>query len=220
MIKKNKKVVSFVPIKLESRRVEKKNLIKFNGKPLYKYILETLSKVKNIDQIYLFCSDELNFNDLPKGVKFLKRDKKLDHDDTLGAEIYDAFLSLIDADIYVLAHATSPFLSPSSIEFSIDKVISENYDSAFSVYKQKTFAWYKDKPINYSIEKVIKTQQLEPIYTETSGFYIFKKELWQNEKKRVGYKPYKFELNNIEAIDIDDNDDVKLTKIILEKSNA
>ncbi len=218
-IKKNK-VVCFVPIKLESKRVERKNLKKLNGKPLYNYVLETLSNVKNIDKTYVFCSDEKFNNNLPDNVEFLKRDKILDNDDTLGKDIYDAFTSIIDADVYVLAHTTAPFLKSTSIEISVDKVLNGNYDSSLSVYQNKTFAWYKNKPINYSTNLVPKTQDLEPIYTETSGFYVFTKELWISEKKRVGKNPYKFLVNNIEAIDIDDENDFNLAEIIAKNSDV
>ncbi len=218
-IKKNK-VVCFVPIKLESKRIERKNLKKLNGKPLYNYVLETLSNVKNIDKTYVFCSDEKFKNNLPDNVEFLKRDKILDNDDTLGKDIYDSFTSIIDADVYVLAHTTAPFLKSTSIEISVDKVLNGNYDSSLSVYQNKTFAWYKNKPINYSTNLVPKTQDLEPIYTETSGFYVFTKELWISEKKRVGKNPYKFLVNNIEAIDIDDENDFNLAEIIAKNSDV
>lgn len=218
-ITKNK-VVCFVPIKLESKRIERKNLKRLNGKPLYNYVLETLSSVKNIDKTYVFCSDEKFSNNLPDNVEFLKRDKILDNDDTLGKDIYDAFTSEIDADVYVLAHTTAPFLKPTSIEISVDKVLNGNYDSSLSVYQNKTFAWYKNKPINYSTNLVPKTQDLEPIYTETSGFYVFTKKLWISEKKRVGKNPYKFLVNNIEAIDIDDENDFNLAEIIAKNSDV
>ena len=217
---KKDKVVCFVPIKLESKRIERKNLKRLNGKPLYNYVLETLSSVKNIDKTYVFCSDEKFNNNLPDNVEFLKRDKILDNDDTLGKDIYDAFTSIIDADVYVLAHTTAPFLKSTSIEISVDKVLNGNYDSSLSVYQNKTFAWYKNKPINYSTNLVPKTQDLEPIYTETSGFYVFTKELWINEKKRVGKNPYKFLVNNIEAVDIDDENDFNLAEIIAKNSDV
>lgn len=44
------KTVAFVPIKLNSERVPRKNIRAFtNGEPLIKYILKTLEKVKGID---------------------------------------------------------------------------------------------------------------------------------------------------------------------------
>ena len=47
---------------------------------------------------------------LPEGVRFLRRSEELDRDTTLGREIYDRFTAEVEADLYVLAHATSPFI--------------------------------------------------------------------------------------------------------------
>lgn len=44
-----------------------------------------------------------------------------------------AFAEDVDADIYVLAHATAPFIKAKTIETAIDKVKNEEYDSAFTV---------------------------------------------------------------------------------------
>ena len=52
------KVTAFVPMKLNNERLPGKNTKAFtNGKPLCQYILNTLLKVKEIDEIYVYCSD-------------------------------------------------------------------------------------------------------------------------------------------------------------------
>ena len=101
------KVVAFVPIRLNSKRVVGKNLKPLGGKPLMWYILETLARVKNIDEVYVYCSSEEIIPYLPEGIKYLKRSEWLDRDETLGEEIYDAFTKEVDADVYMLAHTTS-----------------------------------------------------------------------------------------------------------------
>lgn len=52
------KVVAFVPIRLNSQRVEGKNLRQLGGKPLMCHILGTLLGVEAIDEVYVYCSDE------------------------------------------------------------------------------------------------------------------------------------------------------------------
>ena len=46
------KTVAFVPIRLNSKRVVGKNLKMLGGKPLLRYILDTLCDVKNIDETF------------------------------------------------------------------------------------------------------------------------------------------------------------------------
>lgn len=214
---KNKKIVAFVPIKLNSERIPKKNLKILGGKVLYRHILDILSSVKSINEVYVYCSDDSIAYNLPPNVKFLKRDKSLDSNETLGQEIYQSFINKVDADYYVLAHTTSPFIEGSNIDLSIDKVVRGGFDSAFSVRKIMNFAWYKDKPLNYSLDDIPRTQSLEPIYIETSGFFIFKKSVWSMYKQRIGVKPFKCVVNYIEGIDIDESEDFLLAQLVCER---
>lgn len=131
------KTVAFVPIRLNSQRVSGKNLRLLGGEPLMCHILRTLTRVEGIDEVYVFCSDEHIVELLPEGVRFLKRSAELDRDTTLGREIYDAFTARVEADLYVLAHATSPFIRPETIAGALDKVRSGEYDSAFSAEKSR-----------------------------------------------------------------------------------
>jgi CMP-N-acetylneuraminic acid synthetase len=142
------KIVAFVPIKLNSERLPRKNILPLGEKPLCYYIFETLKKA-NLDEIFVFCSDERIMNYVPNYVKFLKRDKKLDNNETKGLEIYKEFKKVADQDIdaYVLAHTTSPFLKPESIRKGVE-ALKEGYDSSLSVQKIQTFAWYREKPLN------------------------------------------------------------------------
>ena len=209
------KTVAFVPIRLNSKRVVGKNLKLLGDKPLLQYILETLTNVGNIDEVYVYCSSEEIIPLLPKGVKFLKRSEKLDRDETLGKEIYDAFVEDVDADIYMLAHTTSPFISAATIENAVEKVRSGEYDSSFSAQKIQTFAWYQGEPLNYDLKTVPRTQTIEPVYFETSAFYIFRKEVWTLMGQRIGKNPFMAIVNPIEGIDIDNPEDFELAQRVL-----
>ncbi len=210
------KTVAFVPIRLNSKRVAGKNMKMLGGKPLMCHILETLVKVKNIDEVYVYCSSEDVIPYLPQGVKFKKRSIELDRDETLGKEIYEAFVNEVDADIYVLAHTTSPFMKVSTVENALNKIIEEDYDSAFSAEKIQTFAWYNGKPLNYSLKEIPRTQTIEPVYVETSAFFMFKRDIWKIHKQRIGFKPYMAEVDKIEGVDIDWPEDFEFAEKIFE----
>ena len=209
------KIVALVPIRLNSQRVEGKNLRLLGGRPLMTYLLESLVAARNIDEVYVYCSDESIKQYLPEGATFLKRDPKLDSNTTLGEEIYNAFTKEVEADIYVLAHATSPFIRTSTIEQGVDKVASGEYDSAFSAEKVQTFTWWQGRPLNYSLERIPRTQDLEPVYVETSAFFIFQREVWLNKHRRIGDRPYTAVTDRIESMDIDNPDDFKLAEAIV-----
>lgn len=213
------KAVAFVPIRLNSKRVVGKNLKLLGGKPLLQYILETLVCVPQIEEVYVYCSQESIIPYLPKGVKFLKRDESLDSDETLGKEIYDAFTKEIDADVYMLAHTTSPFIKAETISNALDMVINGSHDSAFSAQKIQTFTWYNGKPLNYDLKEIPRTQTIEPIYVETSAFYIFKREVWTEQHQRVGNSPYMAITDAIEGVDIDNPEDFEFATKIIETAS-
>ena len=53
------KIAAYIPIKLNNERAPGKNIKKFDdGTPLCEFMFETISRVKEIDEIYCFCSDE------------------------------------------------------------------------------------------------------------------------------------------------------------------
>lgn len=211
----NMKVVAFVPMRLNSKRVIGKNMKMLGDRPLLAYLLETLVQVGNIDEIYVFCSSPEIKEYCPEGVKFLQRSETLDQDTTLGEEIYDSFVRQVDADVYVLSHVTSPFIKASTIRGAVARVTEGGHDSAFSAEKIRTFAWYDGKPLNYSLSHVPRTQDLEPVWVETSAFYIFKKEVWTLRHQRIGDNPYMAEVDKLEGVDIDMPQDFAFAERIL-----
>ncbi|MFQ7259043.1 cytidylyltransferase domain-containing protein [Intestinibacter bartlettii] len=210
------KVVALVPIKLNSQRLPHKNILPLAGKPLCWHILDTLCQVDKIDKVYVYCSDEEVVKYIPAQAIFLKRDKELDGDLVKGFDIYRKFIAEVDADVYVLAHTTSPFIKKSSIENALEKVLQGENDSAFSAERIQTFAWYKGKPINYDINDVPRTQDMEPIWLETSAFFMFEKEIFTKHNRRIGFNPYIQEVSDIEAIDIDEKKDYEMALKLVE----
>lgn len=209
------RTIAIVPMKLNNKRLPQKNTKSFtHGEPLCTYILRTLQKVDEIDEIYVYCSNSDIVEYLPEGIKYLKRPEKFDTDKTSMNEILIAFMKEVNADIYVMTHTTAPFISAKNITKGIDAVKSGAYDSAFAVEKLQDFIWKDGKPSNYSLDNIPRTQDLEPLYMETSGFYIYTKEVINKLGRRIGEKPFFVEVNKIEAIDIDEQEDFEMADAV------
>lgn len=204
------KTVALVPIKLNSQRLPNKNILPIAGHPLCWHIVNSLTLVKEIDEVYVYCSDESVIQYLPDGVIFKKRDKWLDGDHIKGYDIYRSFINEVNADVYVLAHTTSPFIQVKSIENALSHILNGENDSAFSAERIQTFAWYQGNPINYDLNDVPRTQDMEPIWVETSAFFMFKREIFTEYNRRIGFNPFIQEVTGIEAIDIDEKKDYEL----------
>ncbi len=208
------KVVAFVPIKLNSQRLPGKNILPVAGKPMCYHICRTLLDVSGVDGIYTYCSDEKVMDYIPDGITFLRRDVRLDGDLVRGKEIYECFIREVDADVYILAHATSPFIRAESIANALDKVVHGGYDSAFSAEKKQTFCWYKGSPINYELTDIPRTQDMEPVWVETSAFFIFRKEIFTRYGRRIGFHPYIQEVTGMETVDIDTGADYDMAVLM------
>ncbi len=208
------KIVSFIPIKLNNQRLPGKNTMELDGRPLCDYLFETISRIDLINEKYVYCSDNAIIPFVQpydkNGLRFLRRDKSLDGNLVKGLEIIDSFIREIDSDIYVLAHVTQPFIKKETIE----KVLSGEYDSAFSAILIQDYLWRYGKPLNYNIKDIVRTQDLDPIYMETGAFYIFRKEVFINLRQRIGEKPFISETDQFEAIDIDTADDFDFAKAV------
>ena len=186
------KTVAFVPLRLNSQRVAGKNLRLLGGEPLMCHILRTLAGIGEIDEVYAYCSDERICEYLPRSVRFLRRSPGLD----------------------VLAHATSPFIRAETVADALRHVRSGEYDSAFSAEKIQTFAWFEGRPLNYALDDIPRTQTIEPVYIETSAFFIFPRTLWCGRGRRIGEKPYMAVVDRIEGLDIDNPEDFTMAEII------
>lgn len=209
------KTVAIVPMKLNNRRLPQKNTKCFtNGKPLCYYILSTLLKVEGVDEVYVYCSNPDIQEFIPKGVKYLQRSAELDQDTTKMNEVLSCFAKDIPADIYVMTHTTAPFISAESIEKGLNAVKSGEYDSSFAAKKLQDFLWKDGVPFNYRLDQIPRTQDLPPLYEETSGFYIYRNEVMTKLNRRIGNKPYIVEVGEIESVDIDEPEDFLIADAI------
>ena len=209
------KIVAIMPIKMNNERLPGKNVKLLGDKPLIQYELDNLLQLDFLDSVNVFCSSEDIIPFLPKGVNFIKRPEFLDLPTSNFTQIFECFMQLIDADIYVYAHATAPFVSLETMKQCVGAVVSGEYDSAFCAVKIQDYLWQKGEPLNFDATNVPRSQDLKPIYRETSGVYVFTKEVFKTIHRRIGKKPYIKEVSFKESIDINNPEDFVLAETFL-----
>jgi len=121
----------------------------------------------------------------------------------------------MDADIYVYAHATAPFVTVDTMRQCIEAVKSGKYDSAFCALKLQDYLWQDGEPLNFDASNLPRTQDLKPIYQETSGVYVFTKEVFQKYRRRIGKQPFIKEVSLKESVDIDNPEDFDLAEALI-----
>lgn len=209
------KIIAIMPIKLVNERCPGKNTRLLGGKPLLQHELDNLKQTGLCDEINVFCSSEEVIPYLSDGVNFLKRAEELDLPTSNFNQIFTAFMEKKEADIYVYAHATAPFITVDTMVQCIEAVKSGGYDSAFCASKIQTFLWKNGEPLNFDASNLPRTQDLEPVYQETSGVYVFTKEVYQKYGRRIGIKPFIKEVSFKETVDIDNPEDFDLAEALV-----
>ena len=211
-----KKIVVIVPIKKNSKRVNKKNFRLVNSKPLYRYLLDKL-KLCNFDEIYVDSdSKEIERYCKKNNYKFIHRKSSLSKDDASGNNLLEYHSEIIDADIYFQLFVTAPLLKVKTINKCIEILKNEKkYDSILTAYKIYSWFWFNNKPVNYNPKTLPRSQDAKPIVVETTGLYgIIRKSLIKR-KCRIGFKPFFYYVNKQESIDIDDEMDLKYFNTLL-----
>lgn len=208
------KIVGVTPVKMNNVRTPGKNTkLLSDGTPLIHLIQKAMLNIPEIDDYYVYCSNEKIQDFLLEGTKYMKRDTMFDTAEADVIEMMYQFSLLVDADVYIQIHATTPFISSKSIQKGIE-MIKKGYDSTFAVKKMQDFLWTNEKPLNYSLEKIPRTQDMQPFFIETTGMYIYTKDVIQKLHRRIGNNPYLLEVSEIESIDIDDPIDFEIADAI------
>ncbi|MDA9560648.1 acylneuraminate cytidylyltransferase family protein [Schleiferiaceae bacterium] len=209
------KITVLLPMKGNSERVPNKNMKMFNGKPLFHAIMDEMSRSRYIDNVIVNTDSdsiaESAINSYQDFVSIHRRPKSIQGDYVSMNKIIEYDLNNSNSDIYIQTHSTSPLLSINSLDVAIEKMISKaaDFDSIFSVTRIHTRFYHGNGvPFNHDPVELLRTQDLEPLFEENSGFYIFTKESFKrSNNRRIGVRPFLFEIDKIEAMDIDEPSD-------------
>jgi CMP-N-acetylneuraminic acid synthetase len=211
-----KKIVALLPMKANSSRVKGKNFREFCGKPLFRWILDSLLAVEEIDEI-IINTDARNIlaeNGLVDTDRIRIRDRKSEicGDDVSMNLVLADDVANVEADMYLMTHTTNPLLSPLTISKAIKEFAAgraqRDIDSLFTVNKIQTRFYRQDcSPINHDPDNLIPTQNLEPWYEENSNLYIFTRVSFAKTQARIGKQPMMMETPAMESSDIDTPDD-------------
>ena len=206
------RIVALLPMKANSVRVKGKNFRDFCGKPLFRWILDTLLAVEEIDQIIINTDARhiLAQNGLVDTDRITIRDRKPeicgDHV-SMNLVLADDVAN-VPADLYLMTHTTNPLMSAVTIRKAIEAFqqaqATVKADSLFTVDKVQTrFYRANCSPVNHDPDNLIPTQNLEPWFEENSNLYIFTGSSFAKTKARIGKQPMMYEAPAFESIDID-----------------
>lgn len=200
-----------------------KNFRPLAGKPLFRWILDTLLSIEAIDRVVINTDARhiLAENGLTDGPRVMIRDRRPEIcGDTVSMNLILADdLAAVSADTYLMTHTTNPMLSAATIRAALDAyqagVAAGTADSLFTVNRIQTRFYRADaSPVNHDPDNLIQTQDLEPWFEENSNLYIFSAASFALRNARIGAKPLLHVMDKLEAIDIDTPEDWALAEAV------
>lgn len=202
-------VVAIVPMRHSSERVKGKNYRDFAGKPLFHRVIDTLLDCPKIDKVIIDTDSPIIKEQCEKKypqVLILERPVHLTDGSIPMNNVLLNTCNTVESNFYLQTHSTNPLLSSKTISDALDKFLI-NYpvhDSLFTVTQLQQRLWDPlARAINHNPSILLRTQDLPTTYIENSCMYLFTKETLEKKWNRIGDRPLLFEMEEIEAQDID-----------------
>lgn len=212
-------LVALLPMKANSERIPGKNFKEFAGKPLFRWILDTLLEIQEIEKVVINTDarDILEKHGLVDTDRVIIRQRKeaLLGDFASMNLILQDDIENVSADCYMMTHNTNPLMTSRTVRAALAAFRQSSNDSLFTVNRHQTRFYTKDaEPINHDPDNLIRTQDLEPWFEENSCLYIFTRESFGKTNARIGESPMIFEMKKTESIDLDEPEDWAIAEAI------
>lgn len=210
-------LVALVPMRHNSERVPGKNYRHFGDAPLFHHVVRTLLAVEAIDEIIIDTDSPVvsgQCADLFPSVRIIDRPEHLRDGAIPMNTIIEHDLGFTDAAMVLQTHSTNPLLKPDTVSDALARFAADvEADSLFSVTRLQARLWGPGaRPLNHDPAVLLRTQDLEPVYLENSCLYVFPRELILEHGSRIGARPLLFEIDPLEALDIDEEPDFLLAE--------
>lgn len=222
----NSRTVAIIPARSGSKRIPRKNMALFCGKPIISYSIHAAINSALFDTV-MVSTDDQEIADFSMScgadVPFL-RSSELSNDYATTAsvlvEVLDVYAELgVNFDSVCCIYPTAPFVSAGLLRKARDLFIQEKAESVVPIVKyshppQRALSIRNGKvnilhPENYSI----RTQDFEPIYHDCGQFYFIKKAALHEQMRLICNDTVPIIVHESAMQDIDVESDFKLAEL-------
>jgi len=213
-------VVALVPMRHTSERVPGKNYRPFAGRPLYRHIVDALLSSGAVDLIALDTDSDVIMEDAARHypqARLIRRPEHLRAGTTSMNEVLMHDILQVEGEYFLQTHSTNPLLRPETVADAIHRFFAAypGHDSLFSVTRLQERLWdAQGRGINHDPAVLLRTQDLPPVYLENSCLYIFTRSTLQARRNRIGERPLFYEIDPVEAWDIDEELDFRIAEYL------
>ena len=214
------KIKALVAVRSGSVRVKNKNIRPFAGSTLLEVKLAQLKRIPEIDGIIVNSNDdEMLKIAADMGCETVKRDEYYASNSVSMSDVYRNMAENCDCDVIAYINVTNPLLKDETISKAINMYMdnTDKYDSLNSAHLIKEFMFKDNLPINYDLRHQPRSQDLPDIYALNFAISILSREKMIECKNVVGYKPYIYGIDEVEATDIDNPIDFEFAEYVYKK---
>lgn len=220
------KNLCIIPARSGSKRIPRKNIKLFMGKPIMAYSIEAALESRIFDEV-MVSTDSEEFAAVAKKfgaeVPFL-RSERTSNDFSITAEVVDEVLAKYKEegkvfDVICCLYSTAPFVTPEHL-LSAYELLGDTVDASFSVVEysfpiQRSHRIDKEGYINMIHPEYYKarSQDLEKTYHDAGQFYFAKTSAFKNEQTFWCKRTVPIILSELEVQDLDNETDWKIAEI-------
>lgn len=220
------KTLALITARGGSKRIPRKNIKEFNGKPIMAYSIEAALNSGVFDEVMVSTDDE-EIAEIAKkygaSVPFMRSEKTSNDfattDDVIG-EVLDEYHSLgKDFEIFTCIYPTAPFITSERLRESVEKLKESDADCLipvvrFSYPPQRALEIHDGRLIFRQPENLNKrSQDLEPHYHDAGQFYVMRTESFYKGHSVLVGDIIPIELSELEVQDIDNEVDWQLAEL-------
>lgn len=219
--------IAIIPARGGSKRIPRKNVKYFLGKPIIGYSIEVAVNSGLFDEV-MVSTDDAEIAEIAKSfgaiVPFLRSEKASDDYATTADVISEVLQSFKEVgkefEIGCCIYPTAPFVRAENLKESISLLKSNSFDTVFPVVGysypiQRAIKIDDEKKMSlfYEEHKNARSQDLEPSYHDAGQFYTFNAEKFVVDKELWTENTGVIILDELEVQDIDTLTDWKLAEI-------
>lgn len=213
---------AIVPARAGSKRIPGKNLRAFHGRPIILRVLETLKQTQLFDRI-IVSSDDFGLIQLVKEAGYeapFVRPAHLASDQAGTAEVAHHAIEWLQQSgvstesAFLLAYPTAVMMTEAHLHESSELLEPGICDFVFSGARfpsEIQRAWWKAgdssvRPVTPG-NQATRSQDLPPAFYDAGQFYWTTHDGWREEVLERGLKRRLYEIDQLEAVDINTEDD-------------
>ncbi|MBE5822992.1 MAG: pseudaminic acid cytidylyltransferase [Butyrivibrio sp.] len=220
------KTLAMITARGGSKRIPRKNIKEFNGKPIMAYSIEAAIQSGAFDEVMVSTDDEEIAEIARKygaSVPFM-RSEKTANDFATTVDVIDEVIREYhglgkDFDLFACIYPTAPFITSDKLKEAVEKLSASDADSLipvvrFSYPPQRAMEIHEGKLVFRQPENLAKrSQDLEPHYHDAGQFYVVRTESFLKNKGIMVGQILPMELSELEVQDIDNEVDWKLAEM-------